>query len=170
MKVDRIIEGGILAMLCAFVGVLYLSLHDNVVKAGDHAPNFSITADNGKTVTVKDFGGKLLILNFWASWCEPCVSEVPSLNQLARQLGPNGVVVLGVSEDKDPKAYQDFLTRFRVSFLTARDPSQDTKLKYGTHLIPETYLINRDGKVVEKVVSETDWSSDRMIEHVKSLL
>src|ERR1019366_7026953 len=98
------------------------------------------------------------------------VAEVPSLNQLAKELGPDGVVVLGVSEDKDPQAYKDFLNRFRVSFLTAREPSQDVKLKYGTHLIPETYLINRNGKVVEKVVSETDWASPRMIEHVKSLL
>ena len=170
MKADRIIEGGIVVMLCAFVGVLYMSLHDNVVQAGDKAPAFSVTADNGHTVTARDFGGKLLILNFWASWCEPCVAEVPSLNQLAKELGPDGVVVLGVSEDKDPQAYKDFLNRFRVSFLTAREPSQDVKLKYGTHLIPETYLINRNGKVVEKVVSETDWASPRMIEHVKSLL
>jgi cytochrome c biogenesis protein CcmG/thiol:disulfide interchange protein DsbE len=170
MKVDRIIEGGIVVMLCAFIGTLYMSLHDNVVQAGDKAPAFSVTADNGRTVTARDFGGKLLILNFWASWCEPCVAEVPSLNQLAKELGAEGVVVLGVSEDKDPQAYKDFLNRFRVSFLTAREPSQDVKLKYGTHLIPETYLINRNGKVVEKVVSETDWASPRMIEHVKSLL
>jgi cytochrome c biogenesis protein CcmG, thiol:disulfide interchange protein DsbE len=170
MKVDRMIQAGILAMLFAFVGALYLSLHDNVVKAGDRAPDFSIKADNGRTVTAHDFGGRLLILNFWASWCPPCVSEAPSLNQLQRALGPQGVVVLGVSEDKDPQAYKDFLAKFNVSFLTARDPTQDTKSRYGTIQIPETYLIDHNGKVVEKVVSDTDWSSDRMIEHVKSLL
>jgi peroxiredoxin len=170
MKVDRMIQAGILAMLFAFVGALYLSLHDNVVKAGDRAPDFSIKTDNGRTVTAHDFGGRLLILNFWASWCPPCVSEAPSLNQLQRALGPQGVVVLGVSEDKDPQAYKDFLTKFNVSFLTARDPTQDTKSRYGTIQIPETYLIDHNGKVVEKVVSDTDWSSDRMIEHVKSLL
>jgi peroxiredoxin len=170
MKLDRIIQTGILAMLCAFVGVLYLSLHDNVVKAGDRAPEFTIKADNGQTVTAKDFGGKLLILNFWATWCAPCINEVPSLNQLQRALGPDGVVVFGVSEDKDAQAYKDFLAKFGVSFLTVRDPSQSIKQKYGTLQIPETYLINRDGKVVEKVVSDADWSSERMIEHVKSLL
>ncbi|MDP9055048.1 MAG: TlpA family protein disulfide reductase [Acidobacteriota bacterium] len=170
MKVDRIIEGGIVVMLCAFIGVLYTSLHDNVVQAGDTAPAFSVTADNGRAISARDFGGKLLILNFWASWCEPCVAEAPSLNQLSKELGPEGLVVLGVSEDKDPQAYKQFLNRFRVSFLTAREPSQEVKLKYGTHLIPETYLIDRNGKVVEKVVSETNWSSPRMIEHVKSLL
>ena len=89
MKVDRIIEAGILATFAAFVGVLFLSLHDNVVKAGDRAPDFSIRADNGKIITAKDFGGKLLLLNFWATWCPPCISEVPALNQLQRALGPD---------------------------------------------------------------------------------
>jgi cytochrome c biogenesis protein CcmG/thiol:disulfide interchange protein DsbE len=170
MKVDRILQGGIFVMLFAFVGVLYLSLHDNVVKAGDKAPGFSIKTDNGKIITARDFGGKLLVLNFWATWCEPCIAEVPSLNQLQRALGPQGVVVVGVSQDEDPKAYQNFLARFRVSYLTARQPSKDIQLMYGTVKIPETYLIDRNGKVVEKVVSDADWASPRMIEHVQSLL
>ena len=74
---------------------------------------------NGQTVSAKDFGGKLLILNFWATWCQPCVQEAPSLDMLERQLGPKGLVVLGVSVDKDQKAYQEFLARFHVSYLTA---------------------------------------------------
>jgi cytochrome c biogenesis protein CcmG/thiol:disulfide interchange protein DsbE len=170
MKVDRIIQAGIFAMLFAFVGVLYSSLHDNVVKVGDTAPDFSIKSDSGKVVTARDFGGKLLILNFWATWCPPCVHEVPSLNTLQRQLGSKGLVVLGVSEDKDPQAYQAFLSRFRVTYMTAREPSADTKLKYGTIQIPESYLIDSKGKVVEKIVSDTNWASEQMIQHVQSLL
>jgi cytochrome c biogenesis protein CcmG/thiol:disulfide interchange protein DsbE len=170
MKVDRIIQTGIVAMLFAFVGVLYLSLHDNVVKAGDRAPDFSIKAENGKTISAHDFGGKLLILNFWATWCEPCVQEVPSLDLLQRQLASKGLVVLGVSEDKDPQAYQEFLNRFHVSYMTARDPSVAIKPKYGTVQIPESYLIDNNGKVVEKIVGEANWSSAQMVEHVQSLL
>jgi len=170
MKADRIIQAGIFAMLFAFVGTLYLSLHDNVVNAGDKAPDFSIQADNGKTITAHDFGGKLLILNFWATWCQPCVHEVPSLNQLASVLGPKGLVVLGVSEDKDAQAYKAFLDRFHVSYLTARAPEQDIKNKYGTVLIPESYIIDQSGKVVEKIISDTDWSSQQMVQHVQSLL
>src|SRR5580693_8056269 len=104
MKVDRILEAGIAVMLCVFVGTLYHSLRENAVKAGDRAPDFSIQADNGKTITARDFGGKLLLVNFWATWCPPCISEVPALNQLQRALGPDGVVILGISEDEDPKA------------------------------------------------------------------
>lgn len=170
MKVDRILEGGIVVMLCAFVGVLYMSLHDNVVKVGDKAPDFSIRADNGKTITARNFGGKLLILNFWASWCPPCVEEAPSMETLATLLGPRGLVVLGVSEDEDPKAYKEFLEKFRVTYPTARDPTKAIKTSYGTIQIPETYLIDANGRVVEKIVSSTNWSSEAMIEDVQSHL
>jgi cytochrome c biogenesis protein CcmG/thiol:disulfide interchange protein DsbE len=170
MKLDRILEAGVGVMLCAFVGVLYFSLHEAVVKVGDTAPDFSIKADNGKVLTARDFGGKVLILNFWASWCPPCVSETPSLVELERQLGPKGLVVLGVSQDKDPQAYQEFLNRFHVNYLTAREPTADTQFRYGTRQIPESYIIDTRGKVVEKVVSETNWASEQMIQHVQSLL
>jgi cytochrome c biogenesis protein CcmG/thiol:disulfide interchange protein DsbE len=170
MKVDRILQAGIFAMLCAFVGVLYLSLHDNVVKAGDRAPDFSIKTVNGRTVTARDFGGKLMILNFWATWCAPCVQEVPSLDMLQRELGPKGLVVLGVSVDKDQKAYREFLARFHVSYLTGLDPDQGINTKYGTEKFPESYLINSDGKVVEKIVGEANWASEQMVDDVKSRL
>ena len=170
MKVDRILEAGIVVMLCAFVSVLYLSLHDNVVKVGDRAPSFSITADNGKTLTARDFGGKLLILNFWASWCPPCVQEAPSMETLAAKLGPKGLVIFGVSEDEDPKAYREFLDKYHVTYPTAREPGKETKIKYGTVLIPESYFIDANGRVVEKIVSSTNWSSEEMIQHVQSLL
>lgn len=170
MKVDRILQAGVVAMLFVFVGALYLSLHDNVVKAGDTAPAFSIKTENGRTVTARDFGGKLLLLNFWATWCQPCVQEVPSLDRLSRELGPKGLVVLGVSVDKDQKAYRDFIARFRVSYLTARDPDQVINLKYGTVQYPESYLIDQNGKVVEKVVGEENWSAEQMVQHVQSLL
>jgi len=170
MKVDRLLQAGIVLMMCTFFAVLYNSLHDNVVKAGDTAPDFSVRTDSGKTVTARDFGGKLLILNFWATWCPPCVQEVPSLNVLEHELGPKGLVVLGVSEDKDPQAYREFLDRFKVTYLTARDPNVVIKPKYGTVQIPESYLIDQNGKVVEKIVGEANWASEQMVQHVESLL
>jgi cytochrome c biogenesis protein CcmG/thiol:disulfide interchange protein DsbE len=170
MKVDRILEGGIAVMLCVFVGTLYHSLRENAVKAGDRAPNFSIQADNGKTITARDFGGKLLLVNFWASYCAPCVDEIPALNQMTRELGPKGLVVLAISQDPDANAYKQFLSRFPVAFLTARDPTKDIQLNYGTQLIPESYLIDSSGKVVEKFVSSQPWASPQIMEHVESLL
>ena len=157
-------------MLAAFIGVLYLSLHDNVVKAGDTAPDFSIKAGNGRTITARQFGGKLMLLNFWATWCQPCVQETPSLVALEKALGPKGLVVFGVSVDKDKNAYTEFIKRFSLPYLTALDSEQVINGKYGTFQYPESYLINPAGKVVEKIVGPLDWSSDQVIQHVKSLL
>ena len=170
MKSDRIIHAVLVLMVGAFCFALYTSLHETIVNAGDKAPNFSIVTDNGKTVTARDFGGKLLLLNFWATWCPPCIEEIPGLNEMARQLGPSGLVILGVSVDKDENAYKQFLSRSPLAYLTARNPDQDINLSYGTVQYPESYLIDRNGKVVEKYISSQAWASPQMIEHVKSLL
>jgi cytochrome c biogenesis protein CcmG, thiol:disulfide interchange protein DsbE len=170
MKSDRILQAALALMMAAFCFALYSSLHETVVNAGDRAPDFTITADSGKPITARDYGGKLLLLNFWATWCPPCVDEVPGLNEMARQLGPKGLVVLGISEDKDENAYKQFLARFNVGFLTARQPTADIKQSYGTVQIPESYLIDRNGKVVEKFISSQAWASPQMIQHVQSLL
>jgi peroxiredoxin len=170
MKGDRILHASLAAMLCLFVAALYTTLRDTTVKVGDSAPDFSIRADNGKVITPRDFGGKLLILNFWASWCAPCVYEAPSLNELERQLGPRGLVVLGVSQDESEAGYKKFLEKFQVSFPTARQPDETIKHLYGTIQIPESYIINQKGKVIEKVVSEVDWTSGAMVQYLSSQL
>ena len=170
MKSDRILQAALALMMAAFCFALYTSLHETVVNAGDRAPNFSITADNGKAITAQDYGGKLLLLNFWATWCPPCIEEIPGLNEMARQLGPKGLVILGVSVDKDEKVYKQFLARNPLAYLTARDPEQNINLSYGTIQYPESYLIDGNGKVVEKYISVQPWASPRMIQHVQSLL
>ena len=170
MKADRILQAALALMMATFCFALYTSLHETVVNAGDRAPDFSIQTDSGKTVTAREYGGKLLLLNFWATWCPPCVEEVPGLNELERQLGPKGLVVLGVSQDKDVAAYKEFLARYQVIFPTVRQPSEEIQSSYGTIQIPESYLIDRNGKVVEKFISSQPWASPQMIQHVQSLL
>ena len=170
MKTQRILQVSIAALLGVFVYVLFVSLYEHVVDVGDAAPDFSITADNGRTISASNFGGKLLVLNFWATWCRPCIEEMPSLDQFQRAFRDSGVVVLGVSVDKDEKTYRRLLSRLNVSFLTARDPEHTINAEYGTFMFPETYLINSAGKVVMKVINSRDWTDEKMVSDVKSLL
>jgi len=170
MKTDRILHASLVVMLSLFVVALYTTLRDTTVKVGDTAPNFSIRADNGRVITPRDFGGKVLIVNFWASWCAPCVYEAPSLNKLAQQLGPKGLVVLGISQDESEQGYKNFIDRFQIAFLTARQPDESIKHSYGTIQIPESYVIGKNGKVLEKVVSDVDWTSGPMVQYFESLL
>ena len=171
MKADRILQTALIVMAAAFCFALYSSLHETIVSAGDSAPAFSIRSDSGREFTEKDFaGGKLLLLNFWASWCTTCVEETPDLNQMAKQLAPEGLVVLGVSIDKDPKAYSDFLKQYQLGYPTARDPDEKINIRYGTLQIPESYLIDRNGKVIEKFISSQAWASPQMIQDIRAHL
>src|SRR5476649_1978438 len=103
VKTETILRAAISLLVAALVFVIYAGIHERVVVAGDTAPEFTITADNGRTVSVPGFGGKLLILNFWASWCPPCVQETPSLSQLAQTYAGKGVVVMGSASIRTKK-------------------------------------------------------------------
>ena len=168
VKVDRLLRAAIGLLVVVLVFTIYSAIHQRVVMAGDTAPEFTITADNGRSVSVPSFGGKLLVLNFWASWCPPCVQETPSLSRFAQEFADKGVVVLGVSVDKDEKAYHGFLDRFHPAFLTARESKIHED--YGTFMYPETYIIDAKGKVVQKLAEAADWMDPKMVAYVNSLL
>ena len=170
ITLDRYIQIAMGVMVVLLILAIYMPLHETVVQVGDRAPDFSIKADNGRMYTRSDFGGKLLILNFWATWCPPCREELPSLDALQRTLGSRGLVVLAVSVDKDEKLYRDFLAVNKVAMTTARDPSQQINREYGTVQFPESYIIDQRGRVVEKIISSTNWMDERMVTHVQSLL
>ncbi len=169
-KSERYLQILIAGLVIAFGWVVYDSLRNRVVEAGDSAPGFTVTTDSGRTISLDNFGGKLLVLHFWATWCPPCVEEIPSLNEFQRQFAASGVVVVGVSVDKNQKAYSNFLKRFGVTFETARDPSAELPASYGTYQYPETYIINSSGRVVQKIISNRDWAGAEMSALVKSLL
>jgi cytochrome c biogenesis protein CcmG/thiol:disulfide interchange protein DsbE len=168
VKIDRFLRLAICALAVVFVYVIYSAIHERVVVAGDSAPAFALTAENGRAVSVPNFGGKLLILNFWASWCGPCVEETPSLSKLAEDYAGKGVVVLGVSVDKEEKAYRNFLQKYKPGFLTARDLKVHED--YGTFMYPETYIIDAKGKVLLKVAEPADWTDPKVTHYIDSLL
>ena|SRR5689334_11954169 len=167
-KVDLFLRGGIGLLLLGLIGAIYAGIHERIVVAGDTAPEFTIKADNGRTVSLPNFGGKVLVLNFWATWCPPCVQETPSLSRFAAEYAPKGVVVFGVSVDRDPKAYDTFLQKFRPAFLTAREVNLHAQ--YGTFMYPETYIIDTQGKVLKKIAEPADWMSPEVTRYIDSLL
>jgi cytochrome c biogenesis protein CcmG, thiol:disulfide interchange protein DsbE len=165
--IDRMLLAGLGVLFVAFVWNIRHSFEQRVVDKGDSAPSFAITTDTGKRVTRDDFGGKLLVLNFWATWCPPCIEEMPSLNQFAQEASKEGIVVLGVSIDKNEQAYRRFLQQNRLSFETARDPEANIATDYGTFKWPETYVIDKKGKVVEKFIGPVEWTSGRVVETLR---
>jgi cytochrome c biogenesis protein CcmG, thiol:disulfide interchange protein DsbE len=169
-KTQRILRISLLVLMLAFLAAIALTLREKVVVVGDSAPDFSITTDSGRSISAANFGGKVLVLNFWATWCPPCVSEFPSLSRFAANLAGSGVVVLAISVDKDAKVYKAFLDRNKPVFLTARDPEAKINADFGTFKYPETYVIDSQGKVLRKYISDQPWDDERMIKDIRSLL
>jgi cytochrome c biogenesis protein CcmG, thiol:disulfide interchange protein DsbE len=168
MKTDRYLRIAICTLTVALVYAIYSGIHQRVVIAGESAPDFTLTTDSGRTISLNNFGGKVLLLNFWASWCPPCVEETPSLSELAKEFGPKGLVVLAVSVDDKENAYRAFLQRFRPEFLTVRDSKVHEE--YGTFIFPESYIIGSDGRVLKKVAEGANWIDPEMTQYIASLL
>lgn len=169
MNINNALRTLLVVLTICLVAVIGWSLQDRSAKEGGRAPEFSIRTDNGTVMTATSFGGKLLVLNFWATWCAPCVQEIPSLHEFQKRFKNSGVVVLAVSVDKNEATYRAFLNGVHVSFATARDPNADISAAYGTFQYPETYII-KDGRVMRKFAQAEDWLSDDMTQYVQSLL
>lgn len=168
-SVTYLLAGAAVLAACLF-WVVSDAFTERIVDVGQKAPEFRVVTESGKTITAQSFGGKLLVLNFWATWCPPCVAETPSLNEMAKQLKAQGVVVVGVSIDKNPDAYRAFNERMHIGFETMRDPEARISSSFGTFKFPETYLITPGGRVVDKIVSDQDWMSPEALEALRSRL
>jgi len=137
-------------------------------RIGQAAPQFTVQ-DADRTISLSQFRGQVLVLNFWATFCPPCVDEMPSMISMAQNMKPKGVTVLGISIDVDANSYHRFLVDHAVNFLTVQDPEQKTATLYGTHGWPETYIIDRDGVVRRKFIGPVDWNSPEIRDFLNKL-
>jgi len=158
---------GALAVLYVFAMPSYRQGEPSV--AGRRAPDFTVEAD-GRQFRLSDLRGKVVILDFWASWCPPCVEEAASLNALQQRISGQGATIVGMSWDDDPSEYHKFLTEHQVNFPTYLDSNRKIGTNYGTVMIPEAYLISRDGRIARKIVGQQDWTSPELIAAIDTLL
>jgi peroxiredoxin len=135
-------------------------------QTGHAAPDFTIS-DGANTVHLANYRGKVVLLNFWATWCQPCVQEMPSLLDLHHDQ-PN-LAIVAISIDEDADAYTHFVARRHVDLITVRDPAQNTAKLYRTDMWPETYVIDRQGIIRRKFVGSQDWSSPEIRAYLKAL-
>jgi peroxiredoxin len=163
----------ILVLLLILSGAAILAVRlrsPRPVDLGDRAPDFTLPTLTRGSLSLHDFGRQVVVLNFWATWCPPCVEETPSLERFAEQMRLQGVTVMGVSVDEDAGALQTFATEQQLSFPILRDPSRSIAHLYGTFLFPETYIIDQKGRVAEKLIGAVDWQDPRIISFVQELV
>ena len=137
--------------------------------AARRAEDFSMKV-GGRQARLSEFRGKIVVLNFWASYCGSCVQELPDLDQLQERIRSRGGVVLAVSIDDNCASYEDFLRMHPVRFQTTCEPTKKVSLEYGTVMIPETYLIDREGLIARKIIGPQQWASAQMTNYFDDLL
>lgn len=149
---------------------LTLSACDRGIKpelVGRSAPDFTVS-DAERTVSLHDYKGKIVVLNFWASWCAPCIEELPSLLQMQKDLGDH-VTVLAVATDQDVDQYKRFLRDHPMNVITVNDQAQSSSNEYGTTGWPETYIIDRKGIIRRKFIGPVEWTNPAIVEYLEKL-
>jgi peroxiredoxin len=141
----------------------------HAVDIGERAPDFTLSGLSQGSVSLHDYPRQVVVLNFWATWCPPCVEETPGLEKFAEAMRQQGVTVLGVSVDQDGTALQSFAAEQHLSFPILRDPDRSIAHRYGTFQFPETYIIDQDGRVAEKLIGPMDWQDPRIVAFVREL-
>ena len=173
MRKQWLVVGAIVAVLAAAV-VLGVKLSPEIfpVEVGSTAPTFQATdLRTGKATTLADYKGQVVLLNVWATWCEPCKIEMPSMEQLEKEMGPQGLKIVAVSIDEGtPDVVRQFARDYGLTFRILQDRSGHIQRIYQTTGVPESFVINRQGKIVKKVVGPTDWDGTVNKDLVRRLL
>lgn len=140
-----------------------------VLAEGSAFPEIVLNFSEGKTVSTQSFRGKVLVLNFWATWCPPCRKEMPGLEALSRSLDPARFAVVGVSADEDAFLAEEFLRQNQITFANFFDRGGKIAKQLGMQVYPETFLIGADGILLQRVPGLQDWSSPAKVAQLEEL-
>ena len=135
-------------------------------QVGSVAPTFSVT-DGSQAADLSKLRGKVVVLNFWATWCAPCIEELPSLMELQRRMPE--VAVVAISTDEDTAVYRKFLSEHNIQLRTINDSGQKVNPMYGTFRYPETYVIDRKGVLRRKFIGPQTWTSPEIMDYLAKL-
>ena len=124
---------------------------------GRHAPAFTLTRFDGGTISLKDLRGKAVLVNFWASWCPPCRLEAPTLEAAWQRYKDKDVVFLGVNIQDREKDALAFIKEFEITYLNGRDLNRRVAVDYDVWGIPESFFIDREGRITYKQVGAVEW-------------
>jgi thiol-disulfide isomerase/thioredoxin len=163
---------GVVVLLAGLVLILLGEDVADPIERGAVAPDFELAASSGdEKVTLSQFRGQVVLLNFWATWCPPCVAEMPSLERLHRALGPEGLVVVTVSADEDEEELREFVGRYGLSLPVLLDPGGLTAAAaYRTTGYPETFVLDRQGRLLRHYVGPAEWDTPEALAHFRGLL
>ena len=172
---------GVVVVLAALLGAGWL-VRDRFlpVEVGTRAPGFNARDLQGRPVSLQELRGQVVLLNIWATWCGPCLDEMPSMERLHRDLGPQGLKIVAVSVDAAQGSVSrsgqpggnvgEFARELGLTFTIWHDPSGDIERTYRTTGVPESFVIDRNGVIQKKVIGATEWDTGSHPELIRRLL
>ena len=135
------------------------------------APNFTLPNLDGNNVSLTDYRGKVVLLNIWATWCLPCLVEMPSMQKLYQELKDEGFLILAVSLDESGvEAVKPFVKMHKLDFPVLLDTKGEIKSLYQITGIPESFVIDKSGTIVERIVGPRDWATSGAIRYFRNFL
>ena len=162
----RLFPTAVATLLLALLAPAGCDRGEHPGQLGRTAPGFALN-DGQSTVDLQGLRGHVVLLNFWATWCAPCITELPSLEALQQQLPQ--VRVVAVDTEDDAANYHAFLQRRPVPLLTVFDAASRSNALYGTFRFPESYLIDKNGVIRRKFIGPQDWTSPEMLDSLRKL-
>ncbi len=133
------------------------------------APEFSLKDLNGRYVTLSSLRGRVVLLNFWATWCPPCISEMPVFNRLYKEMRPRGLEVVAISTDRSEGYVRDYVGKHGLDFRVLYDEDRAVTKQYKVFSMPTTFLIDKNGFIVEKFFGEYDWTDQVIKKKIEKL-
>jgi thiol-disulfide isomerase/thioredoxin len=141
------------------------------VAPGQPAPDFTLSDLDGRSYTLSQLRGKVVIVNFWASWCPPCRAEMPSMEQLHRELSGKGLVMLAINIEKEGRStVPKFLAATPHSFPVLLDDREVVQRRYGVNKFPESFIVRKDGVIDDKIIGAIDWADPSAVAYFRDLL
>jgi peroxiredoxin len=160
-----------LALAVVIGAVAWLEVSQQKPRTGYEAPDFSLPDLSGATHRLSEYRGKVVFLNLWATWCPPCRMEMPAMERLHQRMQGRDFVLLAVSEDEGGlQAVAPFVGELGLTFQVLLDPQGSVSPRYGVTGYPETFIIDRNGHVVQHVIGPEEWDSDAMVRYFLALL
>lgn len=163
---------GIIVFLLGAALTVGLLLENDIfpVTVGSEAPDFAaIDIASGDSVRLSDYEGEVVLLNLWATWCAPCRQEMPSMERLYHELGPEGLKIVAVSVDPTRRVVHEFVDEFGLTFDILHDQSQRVDVTYQTTGLPESFVIDRHGIIVKKTY-QMEWDHPAQVAFLRGLL
>jgi cytochrome c biogenesis protein CcmG, thiol:disulfide interchange protein DsbE len=137
---------------------------------GGATPALSLADLDGRRHTLEDYRGKVVLLNFWATWCEPCLEEMPSIQALERRFAGRPFVILAVNHGESRPKVAEFTRRLTLGLRVLLDPNMDAPRAWRVRVLPASFLVDASGRVRYSVVGEMDWAGAAAVETVRRLL